>query len=87
MPALFGNCIPENCVQAKFTQKAQSPSPMDLRAPRHRTGAMRNFVELCKAEVDEDNKVDVFSDVALLPQDFEIVDAVSQWHPEAQGRA
>jgi hypothetical protein len=22
---------------------------------------------------------------ALLPQDFKIVDAVSQWHPEAQG--
>jgi hypothetical protein len=38
-------------------------------------------------KVDEDNKVDVYSDAALLPQDFEIVDAVSQWQPEAQGRA
>jgi hypothetical protein len=32
---------------------------------------------------DKDNKVYVYSDAALLPQDFEIVDAESQRQPEA----
>ena len=39
-----------------------------------------------RAEYDQDNKVNVYSDAVLLPQDFEIVDAVSQRQPEAQSR-
>ena len=33
--------------------------------------------------VNEDSKVNVYSDSALLPQDFDSVDAVSQQYPKA----
>jgi hypothetical protein len=48
-----------------------------------RTAVSKSIESEWGRKYDQAKKVYVYSDAALLPQDFEIVDAVSQRKPEA----
>jgi hypothetical protein len=83
LPSLIGDLGDRVCTTSSYLGPSQFYSPGTVFRDEDLQAHMGVFV-LWKD--DNDNKVNVYSDVALLPQDFESVDTVSQRHPEAQSR-
>ena len=81
-PSLIGDLGDRVCTATS----SLGPSHLSLPGTVFRDEDLQAHIEVfVLREDDNDNKVNVYSNAALLPQDFESADAVSQRQPEAQG--